>query len=202
MKTGWTQNHRPRCKTDATWLKVHNSFSMKFGWRILMKSSQFIFNEIWMTNIDEKSTIHFQWNVDGKSWWKFRNSFSMKCGWKILMKSPEFIFNAMWMTNLGPMALSTKASWSLFILRTALEWWMGNRWNSKSNSMKNKWNNPTQWIMDGKGLDQWWCHWPKLLPSWFTNPIKQLWKSKRKTRWIHNWPKSWMDEWKVHNGTQ
>lgn len=84
MKTGWTQNHRPRCKTDATSWKVHNSFSMKFGWRILMKSSQFIFNENWMTNLDEKSIIHFRWNVDGKSWWKVRNSFSMKCGWQIL----------------------------------------------------------------------------------------------------------------------
>jgi hypothetical protein len=61
-------------------MKVHNSFSMKFGWRILMKSSQFIFDENWMTNLDEKSTIHFEWNVDGKSSWKVQNSFSLQCG--------------------------------------------------------------------------------------------------------------------------
>jgi hypothetical protein len=135
---------------------------MKLGWRILMKSSQFVFDENWMTNLDEKSTIHFQGNLDDESWWNVHNSFSMKigwrilmkCGWQILMKSP-FIFYAMWMTNLGPMALSTRASWSLFIVRTPLEWRMGNRWNSKSNSMKNKSNNPTRWIMDGKSLDQW-----------------------------------------------
>lgn len=37
--------------------------------------------------LDEKSTIHFQWHLDDESWWKIHDSFSMKCGWQILMKS-------------------------------------------------------------------------------------------------------------------
>ncbi len=51
-------------------------------------------------NLDEKFTIHFQWNLDDESWWKVHYSFSMKRGWQILMKISEFIFNEMWMENL------------------------------------------------------------------------------------------------------
>jgi hypothetical protein len=70
--------------------------------------------------LDEKSTIHFQWNLDDESWWKVHNSFSMKIGWRILMKSPLFIFDGMWMAN--------RIQWKINQTIQLNELWMEKSW--------------------------------------------------------------------------
>jgi len=55
--------HKPQSNCfrtkDENWMNSESSTSMQNGCN-LMKSPQFIFNEIWMTNLDEKFTIHIQ----------------------------------------------------------------------------------------------------------------------------------------------
>ncbi len=50
--------------------------------------------------LDEKSTIHFQWNLDDESWWKISQFIFDEMWMANLDEKFEFIFNEMGMANL------------------------------------------------------------------------------------------------------
>jgi len=60
-RSSFVHKPQPNCfgTMDENWMNSESSTSMQNGCN-LMKSPQFSFNEIWMTNLDEKFTIHFQ----------------------------------------------------------------------------------------------------------------------------------------------